>query len=90
MYARLFQRTPTDYEPRPRGGFVMQMMRAGSRDSPVYLVPGGKALPVLFHKIYVLRGVVEWPFIRQEPVQGAPGLVAGEAGGGGRSCDCAA
>lgn len=80
MYTPASERAPRDDEPRPRGGFAI----ADSRDSPVYLVSGGKALPVLLHEVNVLGGVVEWPFIRQEPVQGAPGLVAGEAARGRR------
>lgn len=72
----------------PHGGFVMRMTQADSCDSPVYLVSGGEALPVLLHEVGVLRGVVEWPFIRQQPVQGAPGPVGGEAGRGGGSCCC--
>lgn len=62
----------------------LKRKQSASRDSPVYLVPGGKALTVLLHEINVLRGVVEWPFIRQEPVQGPAGLVAGEAASGSR------
>lgn len=48
-------------------------------DSPVYLVSGGEALSVLLHEVDVLWRVVERPFIRQEPVQGPPGLVIGKA-----------
>lgn len=86
VHTPLLKDTHTDYGLGPPGGFVMRMMRADSRDSPVYLVSGGKALPVLFHKINVLRGVVERPFVGQQPVQGAPGPVAGEAGGGSGCC----
>lgn len=81
VHTHLSKDTHRDDELWPRGGFVI----AESCDSPVYLVSGGKALPVLLHEVNVLRGVVEWPFIGQEPVQGAPRLVAGEAASGSGS-----
>lgn len=58
---------------------VLSASSSCSHDSPVYFVSGGEALPVLLHKVDVFWGVMEGPLIRQEPVQGAPGLVIGEA-----------
>lgn len=44
--------------------------------SPVDLVSGAEALLVPLRSLRELQGLVEGPFIRQQPAQGAGGVVA--------------
>lgn len=51
--------------------------------SPVDLVSGAEALVLPLGSLRELQGLVEGPFIRQQPTQGAGGAVALSGGGRG-------
>lgn len=51
--------------------------------SPVDFVSGAEALLVPLRSLRELQGLVEGPFIRQQPAQGAGGIVALSGGGCG-------